>query len=76
MKFKLMGMKNQLEEQEKRVNESQQRLRKVEADQQTAKTTLDEVFVGELKLVFESLSENEVDLSSICVLFRMAQSKR
>ena len=51
MKFKLVGMKSQLEEQEKRFNESQQQLNKVEDDQQTAKNTLDEVglFVGELK---------------------------
>ena len=56
MKFKLVGMKNQLEEQEKRVDESQQQLRKVEADQQIAKATLDEVFAGELKLAFKSVS--------------------
>ena len=56
MKFKLVGMKNQLEEQEKRVDESQQQLRKVEADQEIAKKTLDEVFAGELNLVFKSLS--------------------
>ena len=56
MKFKLVGMKNQLEEQEKRVDESQQQLRKVEADQQIAKRTLDEVLAGELKLVFKSVS--------------------
>ena len=56
MKFKLVGMKSQLEEQEKRVDESQQHLRKVEADQQIAKTTLDEVFAGELKLAFKSVS--------------------
>ena len=55
-----MGMKNQLEEQEKRVAESQQQLRKVEADQQIAKTTLDEVFAGELKLSFKSVSSTFV----------------
>ena len=44
VKFKLGGMKNQLEEQKKRVDESQQQLRKIEDDQQAAKKTLDEVF--------------------------------
>ena len=60
MKFKLVGMKNQLEEQEKRVDESQQQLRKVEADQQIAKATLDEVLAGELKLAFKSVSSTFV----------------
>ena len=77
VKFKLVGMKNQLQEQEKRVDESQQQLRKVEDDQQTAKKTLDEVLIGDSKrpvlscsLLPTTVSEHtEYDIRYILNLF-------